>query len=325
MIVSQCDLRFPVVFRPAMAELTHHKHFLKSLTSDQRAHLRKKDNSHGLRQLTLHLSVIVAIGFYIVLELPGWPLMMLPQGLALVFLFTLQHECTHRTPFRSVWINECVGVVVGLIIIQPFYWFRYFHREHHRFTNHPHRDPELIKSPKPESWQSLVIHVLTFRYWGSKISILCRHAFGEITDSYVPTGEIPKLKAEARFFLGVYLLIFVFIWAVTPMLLWAWLLPLVLGFPFLRLYLLAEHGRCPMVENMFQNTRTTFTNRFLRLMAWNMPYHAEHHVLPSVPFFRLPEFHEHTREFLQSTSNGYSEFTKDYIAGLHEESVGRKL
>ena len=63
-----------------------------------------------------------------------------------------------------------------------------------------------------------------------------------------------------------------------------------LGQPFLRAYLLAEHARCPHVANMLENTRTTFTTALVRLIAWNMPFHAEHHAYPAVPFHKLPRF-----------------------------------
>jgi fatty acid desaturase len=97
---------------------------------------------------------------------------------------------------------------------------------------------------------------------------------------------------------------------------WCWLLPIILGQPFLRLNLLAEHGRCPMVANMFENTRTTFTNRIVRFLAWNMPYHAEHHAYPTVPFHKLPMLHDLVRDELKVTSNGYVEFQKSYIETL---------
>lgn len=45
---------------------------------------------------------------------------------------------------------------------------------------------------------------------------------------------------------------------------------------------------------MFLNTRTTLTTRVVRFLAWNMPYHAEHHAMPSVPFHKLPVLHDMT-------------------------------
>ena len=95
---------------------------------------------------------------------------------------------------------------------------------------------------------------------------------------------------------------------------WLWILPVLLAQPFLRLYLLAEHGDCPQVANMLENTRTTFTNRVVRFVAWNMPYHAEHHCYPAVPFHNLPALHDIAREQLQVTAPGYVAFSRDYLA-----------
>ena len=100
----------------------------------------------------------------------------------------------------------------------------------------------------------------------------------------------------------------------APLLFWVWILPALLGQPFLRLYLLAEHGDCPRVANMLENTRTTFTTALVRFLAWNMPYHAEHHVFPAVPFHRLPELHRLLRDHLRVTADGYVTFTRQYLA-----------
>ena len=102
----------------------------------------------------------------------------------------------------------------------------------------------------------------------------------------------------------------------SPVLLWVWFLPLAMGFPALRLYLLAEHGRCPFVANMFDNTRTTYTNRVVRFLAWNMPYHVEHHVFPQAPFHQLPDLHREIAGRHRVTSPGYAAFARDYVAGF---------
>jgi fatty acid desaturase len=99
-------------------------------------------------------------------------------------------------------------------------------------------------------------------------------------------------------------------------LLWVWIVPALIGQPFLRLYLLAEHGRCPFVANMLENTRTTATTWVVRKLAWNMPYHAEHHSYPAVPFHKLPEFHAIVEAHLKETENGYVRFNAKYVAAL---------
>jgi fatty acid desaturase len=96
-----------------------------------------------------------------------------------------------------------------------------------------------------------------------------------------------------------------------------WVYPALLGQPVLRLYLLAEHAGCPEVPDMLSNTRTTRTNALLRFLAWNMPYHAEHHLLPSVPFHALPALHKEIAHRIQTLSPGY--------ASVHRDLVGRLL
>ena len=125
---------------------------------------------------------------------------------------------------------------------------------------------------------------------------------------------------EARILLGLYAGVAVFsLLFLSPLVLFAWLIPLLLGGPFLRGYLLAEHARCPHASSMLENTRTTFTNRLVRFLAWNMPYHVEHHAYPSVPFHKLPEFHSLMRNHIKHRESGYLRFNhayfKDSISG----------
>ena len=84
-----------------------------------------------------------------------------------------------------------------------------------------------------------------------------------------------------------------------------WLGPILLGQPFLRLYLMAEHVGCGSGDDMIANARTTISNPIMRALAWNMPYHTEHHVFPSVPFHALPELHREMKDHLKIVESGY--------------------
>ena len=84
-----------------------------------------------------------------------------------------------------------------------------------------------------------------------------------------------------------------------------WLLPMILGQPVLRAITLAEHTGCSQDTNGLTNTRTTLTSWPVRFLMWNMPYHAEHHLYPSVPFHALPLTHTRLRERLAHLDHGY--------------------
>ncbi|MYH59095.1 MAG: fatty acid desaturase, partial [Boseongicola sp. SB0675_bin_26] len=141
------------------------------------------------------------------------------------------------------------------------------------------------------------------------------NALGANPGAYVPVRARRRIVREARWMLLAYAIAALSLFS-SPLLFWIWILPCLLGQPFLRLYLLAEHGRCAFVADMFRNTRTTYTNRFVRFLAWNMPYHVEHHTLPQVPFHRLPELHDHMQGRHHVTSDGYAAFTRDYAASM---------
>jgi fatty acid desaturase len=81
-----------------------------------------------------------------------------------------------------------------------------------------------------------------------------------------------------------------------------WILPQLLCQPFLRAYVLAEHTGCTLDGNGLTNTRTTLTNAAVRLLMWNMPFHAEHHLYS---FHRLPDAHVATRDKLCIVQRGY--------------------
>ncbi|MBI1170694.1 fatty acid desaturase [bacterium] len=294
-----------------MSPKPDHKAVIAALPADLRESLAQPSTAAGLRHLAGHLAAI-AVTSTLILFTPFWPLALPLQGILLIFLFTLEHETTHRTPFAHAGLNDWVGRACGLVLLLPFAWFRYFHLAHHRHTNLPGLDPELAGA-KPQTLRQWLWHVSGIPYWIAEAGLLLGLARGNVQAAYLPARALPGMQREAQVMLALYALALGSLF-VTPVLLWLWIVPVVLGQPFLRLYLLAEHGDCPMVANMLENTRTTFTNRIVRFLAWNMPYHVEHHAYPAVPFHRLPALHDRMRGHLQVTAQGYARFSRDYLA-----------
>jgi fatty acid desaturase len=288
-----------------------HRDWLAALPAAEKAGLAERSDRAGLWHLAGHLGLVVGLAALIVAGVPGWWVLCPVLGVVLVFLFTLEHEATHQTPFANLALNECVGRVCGVILLLPFLWFRYFHLAHHRWTNIDGKDPEL-EGGKPEGWRGWLWHVSGLPYWIAEARLVWGLARGRVRAGYLPEGAMARMQAEARWMLVVYALALGSLW-VTDVLIWVWVVPVLLGQPVLRLYLLAEHGDCPRVADMFQNTRTTLTNRVVRFLAWNMPYHTEHHVAPQVPFHRLPDLHARMRDELRVTAEGYAAFTRDYL------------
>jgi fatty acid desaturase len=71
-----------------------------------------------------------------------------------------------------------------------------------------------------------------------------------------------------------------------------WLLPLLMAQPVMRFIRMTEHVGCPHVTDPTLNTRTTRVAWVWQFLAWNMNFHGEHHLAPSVPFHALPALHQ---------------------------------
>lgn len=293
-----------------MKEEIDHKALISSLSAETRRDLCAQADVPGILHLGFHLGAILCIGIAIATGLPGWQLLLVPQGVLLVFLFTTLHETTHRTAFATDWMNVWTARLCAFLVLLGPDHFRYFHMAHHRFTHDPENDPELA-APKPRTVRDYLIYMTGVPEWIWRVKTLVRNAAGLNRDVFVPPRGQSRVRTEAQVALGIYALLLV---SLGDVLVWVWLIPMLLGAPFMRAYLLAEHTFCPHVSNMLANTRTTFTNRLVRWLAWNMPYHAEHHAYPAVPFHRLPRFHALTRAHLKETQRGYADFATSYPA-----------
>lgn len=279
--------------------------------------LRQRRNGPGLKRLAGHLAVLAATGAA-VLWAADWPLWLAASviyGIALTFLFTLEHETIHNSAFASDRLNRTVSIVAGIAVVVPARWFRYFHFAHHRHTQDPARDPELA-TPKPASWPGYIVYLTALPYWAATARTLLRIASGRIDGDYVPPARRADVVREVRLHLALYAgVALVSALAGSLLAVKLWLLPLLLGQPFLRAYLLAEHGACPLVADMLENSRTTFAGSAIRFIAWNMPYHTAHHAFPTIPFHRLPQATALIREGIAVTADGYLDAHRQIRAG----------
>jgi len=276
----------------------------------------------GLTHLAGHVLLLTATGLMIASARGSLflPVSLMLHGIVLAFLFAPLHEAVHRTAFRSRSLNDAAASVAGFLLLLPPSWFRAFHFAHHRHTQMEGLDPEL-EMKAVETWPDYLIHLSGWRYWTSSIRLILRQASGNASAAFVPPRLKPRLVREARLMLAGYLAIAALSLVLrSDAALLYWVLPAILGQPFLRAYLLAEHTGLPLVESFWDNTRTTLTGAPIRFLAWNMPFHTEHHVNPGVPFYALPELHRREREKLQVVTPGYIAFHRDWQRRLSASS-----
>jgi fatty acid desaturase len=49
---------------------------------------------------------------------------------------------------------------------------------------------------------------------------------------------------------------------------------------------------------------------------WNMPFHAEHHLYPAIPFHLLPAAHRVLRQHLAHVAPGYPAANREILGAL---------
>ena len=174
---------------------------------------------------------------------------------------------------------------------------------------------------QPDDLGRYLLRVTGLPYWRERGTTLLRHAFtGRVAQPFVTARQSPAVVREARLLLLCYAGIAAASVALES---WAallyWVGPALLGQPALRLYLLAEHTGCPFVPDMLRNTRTTRSNRLVRGLAWNMPYHAEHHAYPALPFHALPAAHTLLAPRIETQAPSYWAAHRDILAYIQNQ------
>lgn len=286
------------------------------------AHVRalsQRSDLQGYLRFAIHFALIGGSGLLVWLAMPNWlyvvPAMVL-LGFTIVTMFAPMHECVHRTAFASAAPNEIFGWIAGLLSFYNFTYYRYYHTWHHRYTQDLERDPELM-DPKPKNLSEYLLEISAIPFWFYRPLTFTLLAMGR-TQRYpfVPANARKKIAISASCQLAIYAAGIASIAMGNTAALYFFFLPAILAQPLLRAILIAEHTGCTNDENGLTNTRTTLASLPVRLLMWNMPYHTEHHLYPSIPFHQLPSAHKEIRNKLAHLAPSYVAANRTIIRTL---------
>ena len=293
-------------------------------SSSAAAARRKRLDTPAAVHLSIQLIATLGIGSSVLAlasaDHPATWLATIAFGVAVLSFFPLLHEAGHQTAFKTTIANE-VGVWLGaLVMLQAPSFFREFHWEHHRSTQHPETDPEISGAPAmldgfprdPFSYlflvsgQFLMIGKLGFTVACALLpSTIWRRLFPFVRDAQA--NRVAWESRLALVLIGGFVAIGLLFVPGFTQILWGWpIAHLLLGF-----YLMPEHTGLPNDGDQVHRTRTVISNRWLRMLMWNMPYHTEHHADPGVPYHALPALHEDMKPRLENVSSGYWSFHKE--------------
>ena len=287
--------------------------------------LSGRTNADGAMRLGIHGALLLGTGWLVAIAGP-WTLLpaMLALGLVQVAAFAPAHETMHQTAFASRRANAIVGWLTSCPSLLNAQFYAAFHLAHHRHTQVPGQDPELDTQQVPTSIAAYVRRVLAIPYWRLRLRVIADCWRNDLSRYPYVGGSgdriIASVRAMSLTMAGGSLASAVLFGWMTPF--EFWIIPQLIGQPILRAYLLAEHTGCTLDRNGLTNTRTTLTNAAVRLLMWNMPFHAEHHLYPSIPFHRLADAHLVLRERLGFVQPGYVRWNLGFVRQLLARDAG---
>lgn len=231
-------------------------------------------------------------------------------------LAILHHEAAHKSLFKTVWLNDFIG---DWLVARPT-WndvtkYRPHHFEHHRKTNQPEDTDLSLVEGFPTTRASLtrklvrdLLGLTGLKYLVGRVLMDAEVVKWTVANDAV---RLPRngrkwwhyLAAFVKNSSGMILTNVALYLACAASghgwLYGVWVASYVTPFPlFLRIRSLAEHACTDLSTDMFLNTRTTHAGFLERatVAPIRVNFHIEHHVMPSVPYFRLPLLHRMLRE-----------------------------
>jgi fatty acid desaturase len=293
----------------------------KPLSPEVLRPLTERSDGPGLIRFALHYGLFLASSAGVVLVEPAWLKVVLGVVSAPLWmgLFAAAHETVHATAFRSRWLNYVVAWLVGFPMLFIPTAFREFHFHHHRHTHEEGEDPEL-PMPGHATGPSLPLYLGQ----ASGVAILSVRVLIVVAFALLPASiiaaKVPWMReryarrAGWECFVALLLLGGVGYagWRYVPDLVWL-LVPVFVSYAMLSTYLFCEHLGLEPRGSIFERTRSFGGNRLLNWIMWNMPWHAEHHAYPAVPFFRLGELHEALKDDLIHDDKSFLQLELDTL------------
>lgn len=238
----------------------------------------------------------------------------------------LMHDASHHLLFKSKVLNLWVGrVFCGAPVIADLDSYRTYHLQHHKKAgtkNDPDYPNYQIYPVSKASFIRKVLRDLSGLTGLKNLYGLYLMNAGFLNYDFVyksngsPRHKLSIVKAASNLFKGLWLPILsnVLLWLVLfslghGVLYWLWVIAYLTVYQlFLRIRNAAEHAAVPdlLSSDPFQHARTTVARWWERLtVAPNyVNYHLEHHLRPTIPCYRLRQFHFYLR------SKGYYEETR---------------
>ncbi len=300
------------------------------LTRDEIRTLARPSTFAGARSVLVTWALIAG-AFALLARFPhsvvAWLVALVVLGGRQLALAILMHECSHHSLFASPRLNEQLGTwLCAAPVWQRLVDYRAHHARHHAFTS-LENDPDLgLTAPFPTTRRALArkfARDLSGVAFARRVLALLAMDAGWLSYTastgarWLPRPSARQTLANLARNTGPVLVtqaVLLLVLAATghAWLYAVWVLAWATTFSlFVRVRSIAEHAVTTPGLDPLGHTRTTRANVLARLTVapHDVNLHLEHHLLPSVPHYRLAQLQRLLRErgaYGEATvANGY--------------------
>lgn len=250
-------------------------------------------------------------------------------------LAIVAHEAAHRTLFKTRALNDTLGDWFGARLIwNDVARYRAHHRRHHAHTG-TDADPDMsLVRPFPTTRRSLIKKCLRDLSGQTGLRRMAAQFLMDIgVFEYTVAAEVERRPRAGRsvldyaregvrnmsgFVLAQLALAAVLAAFGHAWMYGAWALAYLTTFSlYIRIRSMAEHACTAIGDDPLRNTRTTRAGWLARMTVapMHVNFHREHHLMASVPWYRLPRLHRLLRE------RGLAEALPGYVDVLRAVSA----
>jgi fatty acid desaturase len=241
-------------------------------------------------------------------------------SLSLVCAFAGEHEALHNNLYARSWVNSAMGVVWGMMFLNPYAMYRPYHLWHHSHTHAPSDSEVPLRVTRLVYLPVVIVLVPAFTasLWVDLVRSLvghpppyARHGLrrGLVTVSVaacvlVVAAAALALSVDWRWALGV------------------WVVPLLVSSVVTSVLTAPEHleaGYGP--AGALATTRSTVSNRFVRAVWWNANFHAAHHLAQQVTGKHLGRVHGLVADRCTFVEPSFTSFYRGLVSRLRAGEI----
>jgi fatty acid desaturase len=233
--------------------------------------------------------------------------------------FAILHEAGHGNVYRRDVVNLIVGHYASLFCFMPFYPWRYIHQEHHKWTGNLEKDPTMKHVRRIKTQKRIPLTVkFTWRSWIPFAALLQHFVYWTYPITVWLDGTRKRRVFQQMLFSDLFLVAgYVCLFCFAP----AWFHMSRL-WPSLVIYLIADelvnlphHLDMPTLDpdspkqrlDFWEQQATTRSCRYpgflSELLVLNFNLHTEHHLFPTLPWYRLKKARDLIKPTLQTDYN----------------------